>query len=563
MKSKVTCSFGEIIDKISILKIKQGKAKAINNHECLKNIETELTILEEENPLSQKEDSLFRDLAVINGKLWVLEDLIRDKSAKKEFDQQYIEFAEKIHKTNDLRCQTKKAINLKYGSEIIEEKIYNDKHYEKATKQVKKAAKKLKKNLHFRRVDYNRLEKGKLFYTKGNYKKSRELLVPLMKKFREYSSFDPAFVDLMFSYANILSVFGEKDDREWKRMKTFMASSKDGIPQNQVDFCNSIFASNCLQMKDYELAKDYVCYLNVVNAPGISPTTMSFFRDGDVDKTLLVYDGGGIGDEIMLARLLPILCERWSKNRVTLVTKNCTHWMYKNILDHVDHQNLEIYPQAQYKLAIRKFDYHCSMLKLMCYLNIGYDDLTRYDYHLLEKLNYPISDSTQQLIKSLKPKKVLGKKTYIFNWKGNPKNGHEKHNRMMPLQFARPLFKMKNTNWIIITKDINEKEKKLLENFDNVKFIGNLVDNGPHCYMDSIHIMRAVNGVVTTDTSMVHITASLNVKTYALLTKGNEWRWATPEGEDRTNWYPSTKLFKQKKLKDWSSVVAEVMNELK
>jgi len=412
MKSTVSCSFGEVIDKISILKIKQRKANEINNVECLKNIETELKILEEENPLSKKVDVLFDDLAIINGKLWVLEDLIRDKSSKKEFDEKYIEFAEKIHKTNDMRCQTKKAINLKYGSEIIEEKIYNNKHYEKkATKNVKKAVKNLKKKLRFRQVDYNRLEKGKQFYSNGNYGRSREYLFPLMKKFKQYEKFDPQYVDLLFSYRNVLSVYGETDNHSWKRMKKFMASSKPGIPQNQVDFCNYIFANNCLQMKDYELAKDYVCYLNVVNAPGVSPSTMSFFRDGDVDKTLLIYDGGGIGDEIMLARLLPILCKRWSKNRVILVTKNCTHWMYKKSLDHVDYPNLEIYPQAQCKLTIRNFDYHCSMLKLMCYLNISYDDLTKFDYHLLEKLNYPISESTQQLIKSLKSKKVLGKKT--------------------------------------------------------------------------------------------------------------------------------------------------------
>lgn len=126
LKCSVSCSFGEVIDKITILKIKLSKSREINDVACCQNIQTELNRLESQNPLAQTSDTLFEQLSDVNIRLWNLEDHIRAKSTKQEFDETYIELAEAIHKTNDKRCQLKRAINTKYGSEIVEEKIYNN-----------------------------------------------------------------------------------------------------------------------------------------------------------------------------------------------------------------------------------------------------------------------------------------------------------------------------------------------------------------------------------------------------------------------------------------------------
>jgi hypothetical protein len=60
----------------------------------------------------------------INTKLWEIEDKIRLKEAKKEFDDEFIQLARSVYFNNDDRFAVKKEINLKYGSEIIEEKEY-------------------------------------------------------------------------------------------------------------------------------------------------------------------------------------------------------------------------------------------------------------------------------------------------------------------------------------------------------------------------------------------------------------------------------------------------------
>ena len=71
-------------------------------------------------------DELFTQLSDVNKTLWDLEDSIREKSKKKEFDNIYINYAEEIHIRNDERYKIKRKINEKYNSSIVEEKIYKN-----------------------------------------------------------------------------------------------------------------------------------------------------------------------------------------------------------------------------------------------------------------------------------------------------------------------------------------------------------------------------------------------------------------------------------------------------
>ena len=115
-------SIGELIDKITILKIKQSKMKG----DQLKNVIKELKSLEKIVEISNIniDKSLFNSLKEVNHRLWIIEDNIRLKERKKEFDKEFIELARSVYKENDKRSSIKKNINLKYNSEIFEEKSY-------------------------------------------------------------------------------------------------------------------------------------------------------------------------------------------------------------------------------------------------------------------------------------------------------------------------------------------------------------------------------------------------------------------------------------------------------
>ena len=123
----VPVSPGEVLDKITILEI---KSERIDDPEKLANVRTELALLQKTWSESIVEDDtireLHRQLKEINETLWEIEDDVRDKERAKEFDERFVELARSVYFTNDRRSEVKKKLNLHLGSEIIEEKSYQD-----------------------------------------------------------------------------------------------------------------------------------------------------------------------------------------------------------------------------------------------------------------------------------------------------------------------------------------------------------------------------------------------------------------------------------------------------
>ena len=121
----VEVSVGELLDKISILEIKQGKIK---DPEKLKFINNELSILKtqlENNVKSdEKLNNLYESLKKINAKLWVIEDDKRQCEKDKDFGEKFIKLSRDIHFLNDERAQIKLSINEHTGSKIKEIKEY-------------------------------------------------------------------------------------------------------------------------------------------------------------------------------------------------------------------------------------------------------------------------------------------------------------------------------------------------------------------------------------------------------------------------------------------------------
>lgn len=122
----VPISWGELIDKITILEIKKSKIESIDSINNIQKELKELSNIAEIDKLPEKIISLKGDLNDINLKLWVIEDEIREKDFKNQFDAVFIELAKSVYRLNDVRAQIKKSINLSLQSELIEEKSYKN-----------------------------------------------------------------------------------------------------------------------------------------------------------------------------------------------------------------------------------------------------------------------------------------------------------------------------------------------------------------------------------------------------------------------------------------------------
>ena len=122
---RVPVSIGELMDKITILNI---KSRMISDEGKLVNIKKELDFLIEtckENKLDCGHEFV-GELESVNEKLWKIEDDIREKERRKEFDQVFIDLARAVYVTNDERFVVKSKINKAFGSAFEEQKSYEE-----------------------------------------------------------------------------------------------------------------------------------------------------------------------------------------------------------------------------------------------------------------------------------------------------------------------------------------------------------------------------------------------------------------------------------------------------
>ena len=111
-------STGELLDKISILSI---KSQYTNNQYVLKELQDLIQIAKEHQVYN---DSYLTKLFQVNQKLWKIEDDLRVLEKEQRFDEEFIELARSVYKTNDLRAQIKKEINEETQSIYQEIKLY-------------------------------------------------------------------------------------------------------------------------------------------------------------------------------------------------------------------------------------------------------------------------------------------------------------------------------------------------------------------------------------------------------------------------------------------------------
>ncbi|HTB29474.1 MAG TPA: DUF6165 family protein [Steroidobacteraceae bacterium] len=123
---KVPISPGELLDKITILRI---KSQRMTDPRKLANVRLELEALEETWKSSAYADidvgTDLNALLAVNARLWTIEDDIRDKERAKTFDEEFVRLARAVYIENDERAAIKRRLNVKLGSSLVEEKSYS------------------------------------------------------------------------------------------------------------------------------------------------------------------------------------------------------------------------------------------------------------------------------------------------------------------------------------------------------------------------------------------------------------------------------------------------------
>jgi hypothetical protein len=119
---RVPVSWGELLDKITILQI---KSERISGGEARANVARELASLSRVAGTALRlVKPLLEQLRAVNEELWEIEDKIREREADGDFGQRFVQLARSVYKKNDLRAAIKRHINQALGSELVEEKSY-------------------------------------------------------------------------------------------------------------------------------------------------------------------------------------------------------------------------------------------------------------------------------------------------------------------------------------------------------------------------------------------------------------------------------------------------------
>jgi len=524
---QINCSFGEIVDKISILKIKLENVKDTTQKE---------NILYEYNLLTQyikKDDDvcteLYNELYNTNKILWNLEDTIRAKTQSNIYDSTFIECAIKIHKTNDTRYSIKNKLNNIYNSTIKEEKIYKSSSIDLTPS----------------RSEYQEAtilyEKAMALYYRHIFNESYTIFMEVCNKVKDYP-IDDFICILYFSHYINLAELGYSNKYRYK-MLDIIEHINSGKIKNQkiIHYCENIYCLILLQEGQY--INPYLKNMAVVNNPdyNISPDNMSFLGKNDSNKTQLIYLSGGLGDIIMYSRFLDKALVHLGDNKIILLVNDCLYWIYEQLYGNISNILIVKYSTE----IIPSFDAHCAIHMLFYYLGIGYDDI--YENLFISQLSIPNSPFLSEL--------VLGKKNIIINWKGNGINVGQKFNRSVSIETLEPLFKLDGINWISIQKDITAMERKFMMKY-NISNLEN-IDNDGDAFKDTISLLNNADYVITIDTSIVHIAGTMsNVKCIVLLTTGCDWRW------NNILWYPNIIQCKQKEPHVWDTVVNDIITHI-
>lgn len=132
--------------------------------------------------------------------------------------------------------------------------------------------------------------------------------------------------------------------------------------------------------------------------------------------------------------------------------------------------------------------------------------------------------------------------------------------RSAPLQHWAPLALISGVSYYSLQKNGIQDIKSIASSMHITDF-GPSFDTSSGAFIDSAGVIKKMDLVISVDTAIAHLAGSLGVKTWVLLPYSPDYRWGLTS--DKTPWYPSMRLLRQKRAGDWTSVFEEVMHALK
>ena len=248
------------------------------------------------------------------------------------------------------------------------------------------------------------------------------------------------------------------------------------------------------------------------------------------NKTLFIYHEQGVGDTLQCIRYVKFLSKQGAKI----------------ILDS---------PPVLLKLMAK--------IPEISFLTVNDNELPDFDFSIPMMSIPAILESDLKTIPDTVPYLFTDKKKHHQDlkqnnllkigivWAGNPKHKNDK-NRSIDLSFFEPLIKIQGTQFFSLQVGERSQDLSLNSQFQQVVDLSTVITD----YEDTTSLIQQLDLVITVDTSVAHLAGAMGHPAWLLLPCVPDWRWLMDRSD--SPWYPSMRLFRQKKTGDWQSVIDDV-----
>jgi hypothetical protein len=259
-------------------------------------------------------------------------------------------------------------------------------------------------------------------------------------------------------------------------------------------------------------------------------------------RSIAVHYEQGLGDVVHFARYVPELARLGAS--VTFVVPEKLLRLLSDLSPEV--RLLSAAPDGE------RFDYQCTAMSLPHRLNAGAANIPG-------AIPYLYADPER--IAAWKPRIGSEGLKIGIAWQGARWHGIAAVvGRAIPLAAFRPLAQLPGVRLISLQKNEGVEQLSKLPDGMRVETLSEDFDSGPDAFADTVAVMEHLDLIVTCDTSIVHVAGARGRPAWLALKHVPEWRWGL-EGRT-TPWYPSLRLFRQRRRDNWDEVFAEMAAEL-
>ena len=353
-----------------------------------------------------------------------------------------------------------------------------------------------------------------------------------VKNFKKVLEINPLYKNTHFVYYN-LGIYFKNKGEFGKALEYY-----DKAIEFDKDFYDARWNRSLvlLLLGEFEIGwEDYDCRFKKK-----SPTDSRIFNkpqwDGSLlkNKKILVILEQGFGDNIQFIRYLPFIKEK--KGYIILECKKELKTLFENnfkideIIEKQDNSS-------------QNFDFYIHLMSIPKIFKTNLNNVPNKVPYLKADIN---------LVEKFKLKLNTDKFKIGIVWAGNSKHSNDK-NRSINFKEFKFLKEFPEVEIYSLQK---EKNPEKLDDFKLIDFSENIRD-----FSDTAAIIENLDLIISVDTSVAHLAGAMNKPVWILLPFIPDWRWFFKR--DDCPWYPSMRLFRQKKSGNWKDVFEEVKEELK